>query len=296
MIQYALLLFVYVATIWLIVELGYDGLANIVEFRERKTKVNPLTKIFFEISIFIFLSREIRSLSQLQNVTFMMVVSLLLLVLGISFYILKDKLLDLLTYVSAYFLISFWTYSNTAYYPYKSLVLYTWPKIFSILFGYSNMITLNSYLYGLFEAFSNPVLYITLLGFVFISTTNTSELIRSFSELRIPLSITLIFAVFIKIIPETLKEMSLSYKMQIARGLGYNRIFIAKPFYYLYSLILVIFPGLVYVIKGSRNMAIALDTKGFRAYNKRSSLVRIGLNLLDYMLLFCSVFLIVISF
>lgn len=285
MFQYILLVLVYITTILLVVKLGYGGIANIVEFRERRIKVNPLSKILFEISIFIFLSHYIfRPYAVLVSLSVLIAI----------FYILRDKLSDLSLYFLAYFTITLWAYSNSAHF--YGIPLYFWPHIFTVLFGYSRIVTAYSYLYGLFESLLNPVLFITFLGFVFIATTNTSELIRSFSELRIPLSITLIFSVFIKIIPQSLRQMDLSYKLQIARGLGYNKPLFLKPFYYVYTIILVIFPTLVYLIRNSRNLAIALDTRGFRAYKRRTSLVRIGMRKLDYVLLVCSALLLYLSF
>lgn len=121
-------------------------------------------------------------------------------------------------------------------------------------------------------------------------------MIRGFSELRIPLSITLIFSVFVKIIPQSLRQIDLSYKLQITRGLGYNKPLLLKPIYYVYALIIVILPTLVYIIRGSRNLAIALDTRGFRAYKRRTSLAKVGINKFNYILLFFSALLLYLSF
>lgn len=137
MIQYILLVLVYMTTIWLVVKLGYGGIANIIEFKERRIKVNPLSKILFEISIFIFLSHYIFK-------PYAVLVSLGVLI-GI-FYVLRDRLLDLSLYFLAYFIIALWTYSNSVYF--YGQTLYSWPHIFTVLFGYSRIVTAYSYMYG----------------------------------------------------------------------------------------------------------------------------------------------------
>ncbi|AWR97493.1 hypothetical protein DFR86_07980 [Acidianus sulfidivorans JP7] len=301
MLQYILLLLVYGVTIWLILTLGYGGIANLVEFKEQKIRINPLSKILFEISVFIFLD-HLSSIFLFRNslyassfVLYSSIAIFLSILLG-SFYLLRNKMKCLSLYFISFFLISFWVYSNTTFSINNYDVVFTWPKIFTLVFRYSPIVTLHSFYVGFLEAISSPVLYITLLGFIFISTVNTSELIRSFSELRIPLSITLIFAVFIKIIPQSLKHMDMSYKLQLIRGLAYKKPFFLRPFYYIYGYLIVILPAFVYIIKGSRNIAIALDTRGFRAYNRRTSLVKIGVNKIDLLLIFLSFFIIFVSY
>ncbi|ARM76195.1 energy-coupling factor transporter transmembrane component T family protein [Acidianus manzaensis] len=301
MLQYILLFAVYSLTIWLIITLGYEGLANLVEFKKQKIKINPISKILFEIAVFIFLDhlaflfyRPYFTSSYYSIISYFSLAIFVSLLVS-SFYILRDKIKYLSIYFIAYFLISFWTYSNSSFSS-RGNIIYTWPNLFTQLFRYSPIITMNSFYQGFIEAITSPVLYITLLGFIFISTVNTSELIRAFSEVRIPLSITLIFAVFIKVIPQSLKQMDLSYKMQLVRGLGYNKFPILKPFYYIYAFIIVILPAFVYLVKGSRNIAIALDTRGFRAYNKRTSIVKIGFSKTDFLLILLSFFIIFLSY
>ncbi len=288
-IQYLLLPIIYIATIFLMIKLGYGGLAEIVKYEGRKIVVNPVTKIIFEVSIFLFLSRGFYSLN---NFLFLITFPFLLL-LGILF-ILKDKIKCLIYYIGAYLLITSWVEINSYYG--AGNVVYTWSSEISRIFGYSRVVTYYSIIHGILFSLYSPTLYITLLGFIFIATTNTSELIRAFSELKIPLAITLIFSVFVKVIPNALKNMETSYKMEILRGLGYGKPFPLRLFYQFYGLIAVILPVFVYIVKGSRNLAIALETRGYMSRKSRSSLKKIGFHSIDYLLLFISIIFFYISF
>ncbi|WP_373468766.1 energy-coupling factor transporter transmembrane component T family protein [Acidianus infernus] len=291
-IQYLLLPLVYFVTIFLMIKLGYGGLAEIVKYEKRKVVINPISKIIFEIGLFVFLTRGFYTIFSLNNVELLFAFPLLL--LSAIFLVLRNKIKCLAYYVGAYLLITAWVEINS-FYGYGSTI-YTWSCEIARIFGYSTIVTYSSLFHGILFSLYSPTLYITLLGFVFISTTNTSEVIRAFSELRIPLAITLIFSVFVKVIPQALRNMETSYKMTILRGLGYGKPFPIRLFYQLYGLMIVILPVFVYIAKGSRNLAIALETRGYMSKKNRTSLVKIGFHLIDYLLLFISIILFYISF
>ncbi|BDC19540.1 energy-coupling factor transporter transmembrane component T [Acidianus sp. HS-5] len=289
-IQYLLLPLVYFVTIFLMIKLGYGGLAEIVKYEKRRITVNPLSKIIFEVGLFLFLSRGFYAF--LNNFLVLLIFPFLLL-LGILL-ILRDKIKCLTYYITAYLLITSWVEINMYYG--MGNIIYTWPYEISKIFGYSRVVTYYSIIHGILFSLYSPTLYITLLGFIFIATTNTSELIRAFSELKIPLAVTLIFSVFVKVIPNALKNMETSYKMEILRGLDYGKPLPLRLIYQLYGLIAVILPVFVYIVKGSRNLAIALETRGYMSRKSRTSLAKIGFHYLDYLLLFISVIFFYISF
>ncbi|MDT7901545.1 MAG: energy-coupling factor transporter transmembrane component T [Acidianus sp.] len=291
-IQYLLLPVVYFVTIFLMIKLGYGGLAEIVKYERRKIVVNPLSKILFEIGLFVFLTRGFYTILQLHILILAILFPFLL--LSTIFLILRNKIKCLAYYVGAYLLITAWVEINSFYY--YGNIIYTWPREIARIFGYSTVVTCSSLFHGILFSLYSPTLYITLLGFVFIATTNTSEVIRAFSELKIPLAITLIFSVFVKVIPQALQNMETSYKMTILRGLGYGKPLPIRLFYQLYALIAVILPVFVYIIKGSRNLAIALETRGYMSKKNRTSLVKIGFHLIDYLLLSISIIFFYISF
>lgn len=288
-----LLIAVYITVLWLAVKLGYGGLAELTRYGGTRLKVDPLVKLLALLTFFIVYS-TIR-LKFYSDTLLGFVLPLSFLALGVI--ALRDRVKPLLMYVGFYVVVTAWSTMNSIYYPGQgSPVLYVWPPFIVRVFHYYPVVSLRDVVIGLLSGLNDQVIYITMLGFIFISTTTTSEVMRSFSRLRVPLELTLIVAVFLKAIPQALRQMDDSFKLQLVRGLGYRKNVVLRPFYYIYAMLLVFLPAIVYLLRNSKSLAISLDTRAFRAMRGRTSVVREGLTWLDALLLAVCVLALVLAY
>ncbi|QXJ32535.1 energy-coupling factor transporter transmembrane component T family protein [Saccharolobus shibatae] len=171
-------------------------------------------------------------------------------------------------------------------------VIWTFPSYFQVM-GYEQQLTLEALIYGLQTAFRvAPVLLSALL---FITTTTGSDIFRMFTKIKIPIAITFSVLVGIRMIPRIFELLDTSVKMQYIRGLGYGKPKIISSLLIVYAIFEAIIPTMVYLFRGAKNLAISADTRGFRAYPSRTSLVELKFTKLDYYGLVIIVVLIVLA-
>ena len=136
---------------------------------------------------------------------------------------------------------------------------------------------LNDGRYNLFRVV--PVLLSALL---LIITTTGSDIFRMFTKMKVPLAVTFSVLVGIRVVPRIFELLDTSIKMQYLRGLGYGKPKIISPFLMIYAAFSAIIPTMVYLFRGAKNLAISADTRGFRAFPSRTSLVELGFTREDY--------------
>ncbi|QXJ29312.1 Transmembrane component SS1135 of energizing module of predicted ECF transporter [Saccharolobus shibatae B12] len=171
-------------------------------------------------------------------------------------------------------------------------VIWKFPSYFQVM-GYEQQLTLEALIYGLQTAFRvAPVLLSALL---FITTTTGSDIFRMFTKIKIPIAITFSVLVGIRMIPRIFELLDTSVKMQYIRGLGYGKPKIISSLLIVYAIFEAIIPTMVYLFRGAKNLAISADTRGFRAYPSRTSLVELKFTKLDYYGLVIIVVLIVLA-
>ncbi|BCU67919.1 hypothetical protein HS7_13560 [Sulfolobales archaeon HS-7] len=276
-LEVVLLIAVYLTALWVIVvKVGYEGFSRLFSYSTRRTlfhSLNPMTKILLEIAVFLLVTKGYLVMNFWLFVTTLSA-SLLILTLTIS-----GRIRLFLLYFLSFSLLVFWSTFNS--YRGTGILLLYWPAWFARVMGYSVYVRSSTVITGLISVLYDPVMFITLLGVILILSTNTTDLIRSFEELRIPLPITLIFASFLKVLPSALKLLDESLKMQILKGLGYGKPRFILPIYYFYGSILALFPAFVYLIRNVKSLAISLDTRGFRAFPRRTSMKKVGINKID---------------
>ncbi|QGA54115.1 energy-coupling factor transporter transmembrane protein EcfT [Sulfolobus sp. E5-1-F] len=171
-------------------------------------------------------------------------------------------------------------------------VIWTFPSYFQVM-GYEQQLTLEALIYGLQTAFRvAPVLLSALL---FITTTTGSDIFRMFTKIKIPIAITFSVLVGIRMIPRIFELLDTSVKMQYIRGLGYGKPRIISSLLIVYAIFEAIIPTMVYLFRGAKNLAISADTRGFRAYPSRTSLVELKFTSLDYYGLMIIVALIILA-
>ncbi|MEM0373384.1 MAG: energy-coupling factor transporter transmembrane protein EcfT, partial [Sulfolobales archaeon] len=101
-------------------------------------------------------------------------------------------------------------------------------------------------------------------------------------KMKIPIAITFSILVGIRIVPRIFELLDTSIKMQYLRGLGYGKPRIVSSLLIVYAAFMAIIPTMIYLFRGSKNLAISADTRGFRAFPSRTSLVDLKLTILDY--------------
>ncbi|WP_338602304.1 energy-coupling factor transporter transmembrane protein EcfT [Sulfolobus tengchongensis] len=157
-------------------------------------------------------------------------------------------------------------------------VIWTFPSYFQVM-GYEQQLTLQALFYGLQTAFRvTPVLLSALL---FIVTTTGSDIFRMFTKIKIPIAVTFSVLVGIRMIPRIFELLDTSVKMQFIRGLGYGKPKPIASLLIVYAIFQAIVPTMVYLFRGAKNLAISADTRGFRAYNSRTSLVELKFTKVD---------------
>jgi energy-coupling factor transport system permease protein len=168
--------------------------------------------------------------------------------------------------------------------------VWVWPSYFTYM-GYEPVLTLQALIYGLQISFRVTATLVSAL--LLVLTTTTSDIFRMFTKMKVPLPVTFSVMVGVRTVPKIFEVLDTSVKMQLLRGLSHNKPRILRAFYYLYAGIMAIVPAMVYLFRGSKTFAISADTRGFRAYPSRTSLVNLTFGKLDYIMFAVMVLLII---
>ena len=281
-------LFFYGVALPIVIIIGVIGLRGFIEitrFEKGETffyKLNPLTKLIFGIVVMTVASTTIWWIGAILTALLLPIYLTLNNGLKKFFYVL---MLTFSTIVGV-------TWAVAPYTPYSVLelvfpnpstyqVVWVWPSYFTFM-GYEPELTMQALIYGFQISFRVTATLLSAL--LLILTTTTSDIFRMFTKMKIPLPITFSLMVGVRTVPKIFELLDTSVKMQLLRGLGYNKPRVLRVWYYLYAGIAAIVPTLVYLFRGAKTLAISADTRGFRAYPSRTSLVNLTFNKLDYIM------------
>ncbi|WP_016730604.1 energy-coupling factor transporter transmembrane component T family protein [Saccharolobus islandicus] len=272
-----------VPALFVIFLIGITGLREITRYETGNTflyKLNPVTKVVLTIVVMI-----------VAATTIWWIGATLTLILLLSYLTLNDGVrkfgyaffLALSTILGGTWSIAPYTPPSTLQLAFPNVkqftVIWTFPSYFQVM-GYEQQLTLEALIYGLQTTFRvAPVLLSALL---FITTTTGSDIFRMFTKIKIPIAITFSVLVGIRMIPRIFELLDTSVKMQYIRGLGYGRPKIVSSLLIVYAIFEAIIPTMVYLFRGAKNLAISADTRGFRAYPSRTSLVELKFTRVDY--------------
>ncbi|AWR97924.2 energy-coupling factor transporter transmembrane protein EcfT [Acidianus sulfidivorans JP7] len=276
--------------------LGLRGFLEITRYESGKTflyKLNPLTKIVFGIVVMIVASTTIWWIGAILTIVMM----------ALYFTLTSGKrkfayitILNIITIIGGTWGIAPYTPNSVLQMVFPNPSSYTtvwvWPSYFTVM-GYEPQLTLQALIYGLQISFRITAVLDSAL--LLILTTTTSDIFRMFSKIKVPLAVTFSILVGLRTVPKIFELFDTSIKMQFVRGLGYNKPKIINAFYFLYAGILAIIPTMVYLLRGAKNLAISADTRGFRAYNSRTSLVELTIGKGDYIMFGVAIGLIVLD-
>ncbi|AEB95265.1 MAG: energy-coupling factor transporter transmembrane protein EcfT [Zestosphaera sp.] len=243
-------------------------------------RLNPITKVAFGVVVMI-----------VASVTIWWIGATLTLAVSLLYLTMKDGLKKfgyLLALIFTSLVGSTW--SVAPYVPDTILsmvfpnpssyqVLWVWPSYF-LAMGYQPELTLQALIYGVQIGFRVTAVLSSAL--LLILTTTTSDIFRMFTKLRVPLAITFSLLVGVKTVPKIFELLDSSVKMQFLRGLGEGKPRVLYPFLFFYAGLQGIVPTMVYLLRGAKTMAISADTRGFRAFNRRTEMKELGFGREDY--------------
>ncbi|MBB5254452.1 energy-coupling factor transporter transmembrane component T family protein [Sulfurisphaera ohwakuensis] len=265
--------------------IGLKGFVELTKYEKGESflyRLNPITKILFGIVIMAVASTTVWWIGAL--LTFAILPLYLTLnnglkkfgyVLMLTFSSLIGSTWAIAPYTPPYIL-------NEVFPNQNPITLWVWPNYFTVM-GYVPDLTLQAIYYGLQTAFRITVTLVSAL--LLVVSTSVSDLFKSFTQIKVPLAITFSLMVGFRTIPKIFELLDTSLKMQILRGLGYGKPRILRLFYYILGGVMAIVPTMVYLFRGAKSLAISADTRGFRAYPKRTLLKEPQITKYDYIML-----------
>ncbi|MEW6546132.1 MAG: energy-coupling factor transporter transmembrane component T [Bacillota bacterium] len=145
-------------------------------------------------------------------------------------------------------------------------------------------VELEAFLYGLATGLKLDTMVIA--GMVFLSTTRNEEITTGLIRLGTPFPVSFAFSTALRLVPTFIGASVTVIQAQRSRGLDIGSGgFISRVKKQLPMLI----PVFVTAIRGTNQLAMALESKGFGAQKERTYYLEIGFRPLDYAAVACSV-------
>ncbi len=126
---------------------------------------------------------------------------------------------------------------------------------------------------------------IILVSATIITTSTSREIIQGLVELKIPYEISFMVSVAIRFLPMLMEEIKDTFIAIQLRGINFNDLNYKQKIK-IYSYIFT--PVVVSTIMKSQKLSIAMESRGFRAYNKRTSYLKLNMMARDYIIIIIS--------
>lgn len=126
---------------------------------------------------------------------------------------------------------------------------------------------------------------IILMSASLLMTSSSRELLQGLIQIKIPYEIAFMVMIGIKFIPLLSEELKDNLTAIELRGIDIKRLPVKKKIK-VYTYIFT--PVIVGAVIKSKHIAIAMECKGLRAYDKRTSYIRLKLQLADYTIMILS--------
>ncbi|MTI68455.1 MAG: energy-coupling factor transporter transmembrane protein EcfT [Firmicutes bacterium] len=123
---------------------------------------------------------------------------------------------------------------------------------------------------------------IIIVSATIITTSSSREIVQGLIQLKIKYEIAFMVSVGIRFLPILTQEIKDSIKAIQLRGIEINKLSIKKRIE-IYSYIFM--PVVAGSIIKAQNLSTAMETRAFRAYDKRSSFNELKLNNIDYLII-----------
>jgi energy-coupling factor transport system permease protein len=135
-------------------------------------------------------------------------------------------------------------------------------------------------LYGL--AAGIRVATVVMVGVLFVSTTKVEELLHGLVGLGMPYRVGFVIAMTARLVPTLALAVSTIVQAQVARGLDLDS---RNPLRRARRLSPVVIPFLVYAVRHAALLSMALEARGFRPNERRSSYMELQMTARDYLVL-----------
>lgn len=132
-------------------------------------------------------------------------------------------------------------------------------------------------------------LVVIFASIILLVTTTPSQVMKILEKLRVPVVVTFSIVVAMRELPRVFEALDSITKIQYMRGLAKHSNRLSRPFYALVAFLGALVPAMIYVLRGAGSIAIAADTRGFRAFSRRTYLRPVRFTLLDVAVLLCCV-------
>ncbi|GKX31011.1 energy-coupling factor transporter transmembrane protein EcfT [Vallitalea longa] len=126
---------------------------------------------------------------------------------------------------------------------------------------------------------------IILISASLLMTSSSRELLQGLVQIKIPYDIAFMVMIGIKFIPLLSEELKDNLTAIELRGININKLSIKKKIR-VYTYIFT--PVIVGAVIKSKQIAIAMECKGLRAFDKRTSYIKLKLNFADYFIMILS--------
>ncbi len=249
--------------------IGLSGFGEITKFESHDTfyyKLNPLTLLAFAAVVSI-----------VAATTIWWIGFLLTMAIALSYLTLYNgrRKLALALYLTLITVIGR-TWSIAPYTPPVILqedgfrtftTIWTWPTYFEFM-GYEPHLTLQALIYGVQTSMRFTA--VLLAGLLLILTSTPSKILRAFGKLRIPTALIFAIIVAMRTLPRVFRAMDVTMKVHLMRGLGSRYPNRLQYIAYLSAGLNSMFPVMVFLMRGAKNIALAADTRAFRAFPTRT--------------------------
>jgi energy-coupling factor transport system permease protein len=117
-----------------------------------------------------------------------------------------------------------------------------------------------------------------IAGLIFLSTTKTEEIVLGLIRLRVPYQAAFAFSLAIRMVPTIIGTAVTVIEAQRSRGLDLES---GGPLGRLRNHIPLLVPILLQTLRGTDQLAKALESRGFGARRERTSYLEIGFHAAD---------------
>lgn len=129
-------------------------------------------------------------------------------------------------------------------------------------------------------------IYIIVLSGAILTTSNMRDILQAFIQLKLPYDIAFMVAIGIKFMPLLVEEIQNIFTSIQLRGIDINMLSIKKRIEIVSYLFM---PVIMNTLVRAKKLAISVDARGFRAYNKRTSLRQLRIKHIDEVIFFVTI-------
>jgi len=126
---------------------------------------------------------------------------------------------------------------------------------------------------------------IVLLSGAIVATTDARQMIQGLVQLRLPYEFAFMAAIGIKFLPLLMEQLNDTFTAIQLRGIDMRELKLKEKLE-IYSYLFT--PVIISTLHRAKKLSLSIEARGFRAYSKRSSIIKLKLAKPDYLLALAS--------